>query len=75
MIIETWIAVLCILFIFISGMIGLLGWTSASNQYEKERDLNRELEEKNEKLLAECIRLKAVVSFYKLQKDMEDDKE
>ena len=74
MIIETWIAVLCILFIFIGSMIALAGWMSASNQYEKEREFNRELEEKNEKLLAECIRLKSVVSFYKLQKDMEEDK-
>lgn len=74
MIIETWIAVLCILFIFISDMIALVGWMSASNQYEKERDLNRELEEKNEKLLAKCIKLESVVSFYELQRDMEEEK-
>lgn len=74
MIIETWIAVLCILFIFIASMIALIGWTSASNQYEKERELNRELEEKNEKLFAECVRLKSVVSFYQLQKDMKEKK-
>ena len=74
MVIETWIAIVIIVFVFAIGLISLIGWMAADERNEKERAISKELEDENEKLKVENAQLKAKLSFIKLRIDMEEKK-
>ena len=47
MLIETWVAVLIIIFIFILGIVSLIGWILADQRLENATEEIRALQKKN----------------------------
>lgn len=66
MIIETWIAVLAIVFMCVTGAISLLGWMRSDKMLELERDINNDLHEEIESLCYENARLNSKINLVKL---------
>ena len=74
MIIETWIAVMIIVFVFATAFISLLGWMAADKKLKNERLWLRELAEENARLSVENAQIKAKLSFLRLHIEMESKK-
>ena len=74
MIIETWIAIMIIVFVFVTAFISLLGWMASDQKIKNERRCNRELAEENARLSVENAQMKAKISFLKLHIEMESKK-
>ena len=70
MLIETWIAALIVIFLFVIVIIALLGWMLADQRNADERTRNKDLEEKYSKLVLEYTRIRAIENFKKFQKEM-----
>lgn len=66
MLIETWIFVVLVIYIFASGLMSLLGWMRADKMLELERDINNELKDEITYLTEENARLNSKISIAKL---------
>ena len=67
MLIETWVAVLIIIFIFILGMGSLIGWILVDQRLESTT-------EENKTLLKENTQLKSKMDFMRLYYESECEK-
>lgn len=67
MVIKT-MAIVIFLFVSISAFVSSSGWIKADERAKREYALNKKLSEDN-------ARLRAVMSFNKLQKDLEEEKD
>lgn len=67
MLIESWIAALIIVFIFIVGIIALLGWMIADQRLE-------EMTKENKALIEENTKLKDKLNFTRLYYELEETK-
>lgn len=71
MLIESWIAVMIIVFIFITAFISIFGWMAADQRLDKERALNKELSDENLRLSVENAQMRAKINFLRLHIESE----
>ena len=74
MLIETWIAIVIIVFFFISFMVLTIAGILNDQRLEDERKLNNELLKDNIELQKEILRLKSKINLAKLYVEMEGRK-
>lgn len=67
MFIETWVAVMMIVFVFIGAIISVIGWMLSDRQCEKQQKLIKTLAEENKDLVEENEKLKSKLSLIKLR--------
>ena len=74
MLIETWIAVLMIVFFFIGFMVLAIAGMIQDQRLEDERKKNDELQEENKALRKEVARLNSKINLARLYVEMEGRK-
>ena len=74
MLIETWIAVMMIVFVFIGALIGVVGWLLADRRNEEQSKFIMCLTKENKYLVEENEQLKSKLSLIRLRIDMEEKK-
>lgn len=74
MLIETWIAVMMIVFVFIGAFVSIIGWISADRRNEEQHKSIICLTKENKHLIEENEQLKSKLSLIRLRIDMEEKK-